>query len=86
PQVAATVRSTLTIDSHLVDAVASVNAASAQFRILPYELLILDWSLPDGTGPVFCEQLRAQGVRIPILFLTARGSLQDKKVGYGAGA
>ncbi|CAM6001757.1 unnamed protein product [Sphagnum balticum] len=80
------VRNALMRDGHLVDTVSSLTAASLQFRIVPYELLVLDWSLPDGTGPVFCQQLRAEGYHLPILLLTARDSLQDKKVGYGAGA
>ncbi|MDR3613158.1 MAG: response regulator transcription factor [Candidatus Obscuribacterales bacterium] len=79
------VRRALNRDGHLVDAVSSVNAAMTQFQMLPYQLLVLDWSLPDGTGPALCQELRAQGAHLPILFLTARDSLQDKKVGYGAG-
>lgn len=36
-----------------------------------YDLLILDVTLPDGTGFEVCEKVRKQGYRIPILFLTA---------------
>lgn len=36
-----------------------------------YHLLILDVMLPDGSGYRICEQVRASGSRIPILFLTA---------------
>ena len=36
-----------------------------------YDLLLLDVSLPDGNGYEVCEQVRASGSRIPILFLTA---------------
>jgi DNA-binding response OmpR family regulator len=34
-------------------------------------LIILDVMLPDGSGYEFCENVRAEGVRIPIIFLTA---------------
>lgn len=36
-----------------------------------YDLLILDVTLPDGTGFEVCEKVRKQGYKIPILFLTA---------------
>lgn len=36
-----------------------------------YSLLLLDVTLPDGTGYEICEQVRASGNQVPILFLTA---------------
>uniref|UniRef100_UPI0025D81604 response regulator transcription factor n=1 Tax=uncultured Oscillibacter sp. TaxID=876091 RepID=UPI0025D81604 len=36
-----------------------------------YVLLLLDVTLPDGTGFEVCERVRAQNQRIPIIFLTA---------------
>ena len=38
---------------------------------IPYELLLLDVSLPDGTGFSLCEEVRRRGSGIPIIFLTA---------------
>ncbi len=40
-------------------------------KINKYDLLILDVTLPDGTGFEVCEKVRKQGYQIPILFLTA---------------
>ncbi len=40
-------------------------------EIRTYDLLILDVTLPDGTGFEVCEKVRNQGSQIPILFLTA---------------
>ncbi len=40
-------------------------------KIDKYDLLILDVTLPDGTGFEVCEKVRKQGYQIPILFLTA---------------
>ena len=37
----------------------------------PYDLLLLDVTLPDGTGFAVCERVRGQGSRVPIIFLTA---------------
>ena len=36
-----------------------------------YDLLILDVTLPDGTGFEVCEKMRKRGQQIPIIFLTA---------------
>ena len=36
-----------------------------------YDLLILDITLPDGTGFDVCEAVRRQGQQVPIIFLTA---------------
>ena len=40
-------------------------------KIDKYDLLILDVTLPDGTGFEVCEKVRKQGYQMPILFLTA---------------
>lgn len=37
----------------------------------PYDLLLLDVSLPDGTGFSLCEEVRRRGSGVPIIFLTA---------------
>ena len=39
--------------------------------IWEYDLLLLDVSLPDGTGFSLCEEVRRRGSGIPIIFLTA---------------
>lgn len=40
-------------------------------EISQYDLLILDVTLPDGTGFEVCEKVRKQNQQIPIIFLTA---------------
>lgn len=37
----------------------------------PYDLLLLDVTLPDGTGFDICSRVRSQGNQVPIIFLTA---------------
>jgi two-component system, OmpR family, manganese sensing response regulator len=51
-----------------------------------YDLLILDWMLPQLTGLQICQQLRAQGDLTPVLFLTAKDTLNDRVIGLDAGA
>ncbi|MFM7424899.1 MAG: two-component system response regulator RppA [Elainella sp.] len=51
-----------------------------------YDLLILDWMLPRASGIEICEQLRSQGKTTPVLFLTAKDTLDDRVSGLDAGA
>lgn len=51
-----------------------------------YDLLILDWMLPQQSGLALCQQLRAQGKQTPVLFLTAKDTLDDRVLGLDAGA
>lgn len=71
---------------HMVDHVANGLNALSQLKFNNYELVILDWMLPDITGVDVCRQYRGQGGRSPILMLTARGSVEDKATGLNAGA
>ncbi|WCT78946.1 response regulator transcription factor [Novosphingobium humi] len=50
------------------------------------EALVLDLGLPDGDGLEVCRSLRADGHRLPVLMLTARGGLDDRLDGFAAGA
>ncbi|HBB33159.1 MAG TPA: DNA-binding response regulator [Cyanobacteria bacterium UBA8803] len=51
-----------------------------------YDLLILDWMLPQRSGLEMCQQLRSQGQTTPVLFLTAKDTLDDRVIGLDAGA
>jgi two-component system OmpR family response regulator len=49
------------------------------------DLLVLDVMLPDCTGLEVCSRLRAQGMRVPVVFLTARDATEDKITGLTVG-
>jgi len=51
-----------------------------------YDLVILDVMLPLKDGHTVCRELRAAGRRVPILMLTARGSVDDRVAGLDCGA
>jgi two-component system OmpR family response regulator len=55
------------------------------FSADPPDLLVLDIGLPDADGRDVCQALRAHGVDVPVLFLTARGQLTDRLSGFHAG-
>ena len=50
------------------------------------ELVLLDLGLPDGDGMSVMAYLRQQLKGIPVIILTARGTLQDRLCGLDAGA
>ena len=51
-----------------------------------YDLLILDWMLPHQSGLEICQSLRAKGDTTPVLFLTAKDTIDDRVAGLDAGA
>lgn len=70
---------------HMVDHVDAGIMALSQLKLSSYELVILDWMLPDISGVDVCRQYRGSGGRTPILMLTARGAIEDKAAGLNAG-
>lgn len=51
-----------------------------------YDLLILDWMLPDRSGIQVVRGLRASRIAVPVLMLTARAQVEDRVEGLDAGA
>lgn len=51
-----------------------------------YDLILLDWLLPQLDGLSLCRQLRSQGYQEPILLLTAKNGNADIVAGLDAGA
>jgi two-component system response regulator MprA len=68
-----------------VHATATGHDAVTRFSDDPPDVLVLDIGLPDADGRDVCQALRAHGVDVPVLFLTARSALTDRLAGFGAG-
>jgi two-component system response regulator MprA len=49
------------------------------------DAFVIDVGLPDADGRDVCQALRAQGIDVPVLFLTARDALTDRLSGFTAG-
>jgi two-component system response regulator MprA len=49
------------------------------------DAFVIDVGLPDADGRDVCQALRAQGIGVPVLFLTARDALTDRLSGFSAG-
>ena len=51
-----------------------------------FDLLILDWMLPDRSGVQVVRSLRTAEIGVPVLMLTARDQIEDRVEGLDAGA
>ena len=76
----------LTELGHVVDALERAEEALYQVREFHHDLAIVDLGLPGMSGLDLIREVRSQGLDLPILILTARGSWQDKVEGLSVGA
>lgn len=51
-----------------------------------YDLIITDIIVPGMNGVQFCQTIRQEGIRTPVIMLTALGAIQEKLLGFDAGA
>jgi DNA-binding response OmpR family regulator len=75
---------TLVAEGHEVDVAGDAEMALREFKLVRPEVVVLDVSLPGKSGLELCAQIRAIS-RVPVLFVTARGLLQDKVRGFSVG-
>lgn len=75
----------LVLEGWKVDVVGDGVSALERVRAEPPDLVLLDVMLPRMDGFEVCETLRGEGVQVPILFLTAKSSRDDRVRGLAAG-
>ncbi|MGF1524286.1 MAG: two-component system response regulator RppA [Leptolyngbyaceae cyanobacterium] len=73
-------------EGYQVDVVCDGPSGSELATSGDYDLLILDWMLPYLSGLEICQQVRSRGDATPVLFLTAKDTLDDRVTGLDAGA
>ncbi|EHC15001.1 two-component system response regulator RppA [Fischerella thermalis] len=76
----------LSREGYSVDAAYDGTSGGQLAQTSNYDLLILDWMLPGKTGLEICQELRRRGITTPVLFLTAKDTLDDRVEGLDAGA
>ncbi|MEM8829839.1 MAG: response regulator [Cyanobacteria bacterium P01_G01_bin.19] len=76
----------LTQQNYTVDVATDGQSGLEQGEVLPYDLILLDVMLPKIDGISICRQLRSQGIKTPILLLTAQDNSTKKVMGLDAGA
>jgi DNA-binding response OmpR family regulator len=69
-----------------VDLCARGPDAVAQAEGSTYDLIVLDWMVPETDGLTVCREIRRAGGATPILILTARGETRERVLGLEAGA
>ena len=78
----------LRAEGHAVVPARSAEAARGHMDADPgsIDLVLLDLRLPDGSGETLLRWMRARGMRMPVIILTAKSEVHDKVAGLDAGA
>ncbi len=75
----------LELEGYEVSAVNNGRVALEEFAGKRFDLVILDVMLPEVDGFTICQTIRLENTRIPILFLTAKSSVEDRVFGLKIG-
>jgi CheY-like chemotaxis protein len=70
----------------IVDVATGTDCLKAVDKKGPFDLILLDVTLPDMDGYSVCRALRTVEDKVPIVFVTAKGDMKDYAAGRAAGA
>jgi two-component system, OmpR family, response regulator len=73
-------------EGYVADLAQDGTTGLRQAETIAYEVIVLDWMLPDTDGVTVCRTLRAHGCTTPIVMLTARAEVPERIMGLDAGA
>lgn len=76
----------LSAEGFAVDSAVTFAEALERAELYPYDLIILDLTLPDGSGTGLLRRIRQRRSEVPVLILTARSGIDSKIENFGAGA
>jgi two-component system response regulator MprA len=79
-------RTELEIEGYGCEEAATGQQALALIRAECWDLLLLDWSLPDFSGVELCRRLRGSNDTTPVLMLTGVDGIEDRVKALDAGA
>lgn len=86
-KIARAVKRGLELKGYAVDTVHDADTGLSYAMDSDYDAVVLDRMLPGSMdGVELCKKVRAQGGSVPILMLTARGTIGDKVEGLNSGA
>lgn len=72
-------------ERHTVEVAETGEDAKSRMATCEYDLILLDWNLPQISGIDLCRWFRSSGGQTPILFLTGKSQFIDKEMGLDAG-
>ncbi len=81
-----TIKLNLEMDGYEVSAAVDGKQALKTFKSSTYDLVILDIMMPEINGLDVCRAIRAENTEVPVLFLTAKSSGDDRIQGLKTGA
>ena len=79
------IRENLEAEGFQVDVAFDGRVALEKILSTPFDLVLLDVMLPEMDGYAVCEKARDQGKEVPVLFLTAKSSVDDRIRGLEVG-
>ncbi len=85
PSITDAVSTSLRYEGYDVEVAETGRSALSSAQERTPDLIVLDVMLPDLDGLEVTRRLRADGIRVPVLFLTARDALEDKLAGLTVG-
>ena len=86
PSIVDSVATVLRYEGFEVDVAHSGRVALQKAQDNPFDLIVLDVMLPDLDGLEVTRRIRANGMDVPILFLTAKSEVEDRVAGLTVGA
>lgn len=72
--------------SYTIDTSSTVAGALSKVNKSPYDAILLDLNLTDGSGLTVCEWVRANGIQTPILVLSGDSEVDEKVTLLDSGA
>lgn len=85
-QIASYLQKGLVEESFTVEVACNGIEGLACLRNKTYDVIVLDWMLPNLSGIDICTIARKNNINTPILMLSAKSSIQDKIEGLNCGA
>jgi DNA-binding response OmpR family regulator len=86
PQIISFLKRGLIEDGHLIQTSQDGEEGEYLASMNIYDLIILDWMLPNKNGIEILQSLRRKTIVTPVLMLTAKGEIDDKVLGLNNGA
>ncbi len=86
PEIVSFLKRGLTYEGYTVDTASDGAEALAKVREREPDLVVLDIMMPGIDGIEVSKRLRQGGSEVPVLMLTAKGTVSDRVVGLDSGA
>lgn len=86
PNIVSLLKRGLVEDGHSIETSEDGEEGEYLASMNNYDLIILDWMLPNKEGIEVLKSLRKKNITIPVLMLTAKREIDDKVLGLNYGA